>query len=135
VLPGDEARAREAVARLRSAAEEARAQILGCRAELARLDPAFSAHVLQAALRMQAALEAVAGRADNLLANQGGTRDRHRRRVEVLLRPLGERQEEVLGPFPFIARHGIQWIEELLLCYEPFGAEHLLVHLDADAPA
>ena len=46
--------------------------------------------------------------------------------------PRGLPQERVLGPLPWIARFGTEWIHELAREQDPLALEHLVLHLGAD---
>ena len=62
-------------------------------------------------------------------ANRSGQSRRHLRRLNHSLCPRGQAQELVLGAFPFVARYGREWIDELLEELDPLAAEHLSVDL------
>jgi hypothetical protein len=120
-----------ALERLRGIAEEAGSSLRALRPDLARIDRGLAARLRRAAAQVEGLVGGIAERAERVHRNRGGSRGRHLRRVEGTLRPGGGLQEERLGPFSLVARHGRGCLEPVADALDSFGAEHLVVHLGA----
>ncbi|MBK7642660.1 MAG: bacillithiol biosynthesis cysteine-adding enzyme BshC [Planctomycetes bacterium] len=124
----------EVAARLREVGERAAKELLALREALALLDPSLVVQLKRSAGEMEEAATALAEKARRVHGNRAGKGRRHERRVSNLLCPRGEPQERLLGPLPFVARFGTQWLEELAFEHDPFDPVHLVVHLGPDLP-
>jgi len=118
--------------RLRAQEQRAAAELELLREELAALDPSLPVLLRRTTDQVRHALEALAEKAERVHQNKSGKGRRHERRLNNALCPRGEPQERVLGPLPFLARFGEEWVHALALELEPFGAEHLVLSLGDD---
>jgi bacillithiol biosynthesis cysteine-adding enzyme BshC len=120
------------IERMRSITASSAREIESLREELSALDPGLLSQLKRAADQVRSAGEWLADKAERVHQNKSGKGRRHVRRLQNSLCPHGELQERVLGPLPFVARFGEDWPLELLEAMDPFGAEHLVVHLGSD---
>lgn len=130
--PAGSDRAPLAAERLRLAAERAAADLLGVRPDVAGVDEGLAAQLKRLVHQVRGAVEGFAGRVERAARNRAAKSDRHERRLRSSLTPGGRPQQEVLGAVGFIARHGREWLEELVSEIDPFPTEHVLVRLPAD---
>ena len=98
---------------LRALAERSRAELLDQRGPLSQLDPRLAGGLDRAAGQVKDAIEKVAKKAERVHANQSGRGRRHERRANHALSPRGIPQERALGPLPFVAKFGFEWIGTL----------------------
>jgi len=120
------------IGRMRSITAEAARDLEGLREELSELDPGLLSQLKRAGDQVRSAGEWIADKTQRVHQNRSGKGRRHLRRLSNSLRPGGELQERVLGPFPFIARFGEEWPIEVLEAMDPFSSDHLVVHLGPD---
>lgn len=99
------------------------------RRALAEIDPTLGPVVRTAVRGVEEAFRRLKKRVEHVQQNRGGKLLRHARRVNGTLCPDGRPQAEVLSALPWLSRHGRGWVEDLAGELDPFGAEHLLVHL------
>ena len=114
---------------MRAVAERAAEELAALRGSLAALDPSLVVQIKRTADQVRSAVDKLAEKAERVHQNKTGKGKRHERRLANVLCPRGEPQERVLGPFPFVARFGEEWIRELAREIDPFGSEHTVVHL------
>jgi bacillithiol biosynthesis cysteine-adding enzyme BshC len=119
----------QVIADMRAIAVRAARELGTLREPLAALDPSLVAQIKRAGDQMKSAVEKLAEKAERVHQNKSGKGKRHERRLSNFLYPRGMPQERVLGPFQFVARFGEDWISELAREIDPFGSEHLAVHL------
>jgi uncharacterized protein YllA (UPF0747 family) len=117
------------VEELREIASSARAELAERKARLLELDPALASPFKAASRELREAMERLSQKVTRVRAAHGGRRARHRRGVLNGLRPRGRPQDEILGPFELVARHGTDWIEGVGAELDPFAGEHLAFHL------
>jgi bacillithiol biosynthesis cysteine-adding enzyme BshC len=117
---------------LREVAERARRELDELRPALAELDPGLAVQLKRAGDQVRELVGGLADKALRVQRNRAGKGRRHERRVNNVLFPNGSPQERVLGPLQFVARHGVEWIDELLHELDPLGSEHLVVHLPGE---
>ena len=110
---------------LRAIAERSRAELLDQRGPLSQLDPRLAGGLDRAAGQVKDAIEKVAKKAERVHANQSGRGRRHERRANHALSPRGIPQERALGPLPFVAKFGFEWIGALAEELDPFSLEHI----------
>jgi hypothetical protein len=120
----------EVARRIRAAANRAAGELRGLRGELAELDRGLAVQLKRTAGELEELAERLAKRVDRSHANRDGKRGRHGRRLRNTLRPRGRPQAEVLGSLPFLARHGREWLPDLIEELEPLPVEHLIIHLN-----
>lgn len=120
------------IAEMRAVGDSAARNLEALRDDLAALDPALLSQLQRTGSQMRSAAEGLAEKAERVHQNKSGKGKRHRRRLENCLRPAGELQERVLGPFPFVARFGDGWPLELCEAMDPFASSHLVVDLGED---
>jgi uncharacterized protein YllA (UPF0747 family) len=111
-------------------ARDARAALKEQKKALLEVGPTLKPALRVATTELTAALAGLTKKVSYVAANRGGKLDRHRRRLSNGLCPDGLRQGQQLGPFPWIAREGSEWILELCMQLDPFSGEHLAVYLD-----
>jgi bacillithiol biosynthesis cysteine-adding enzyme BshC len=128
----DDPTAPKVIAEMRAVGDSAAKSLQALRDDLAVLDPALLSQLQRAASQMRSAGDWIAEKAERVHQNKSGKGKRHRRRLENGLLPLGELQERVLGPLPFVARFGETWPLELCDAMDPFARSHLAVHLGED---
>ena len=115
---------------LHALAKKARADLLAQKAALNELDPRLAASLGRAAGQVQDKVERVAKKAERVHANQSGHGRRRERRANHLLSPRANPQDRALGPLPFVAKFGFDWLGELLEELDPFAPEHIHCALD-----
>lgn len=119
----------ELVQELRGIAARARRELADRKARLLELDATLASSVKSTSRELEEVLHRLWEKVGRVQANRTGRRARHGRRVENGLRPRGQPQDEVLGPFAWVARYGTGWLEEVVTEIEPFAGEHLALHL------
>jgi bacillithiol biosynthesis cysteine-adding enzyme BshC len=117
---------------LRAIAARAADELRARHGALAELDPGLGVQAKRTAKQLVDLVDKLAEKADRVHRNQHGKGRRHQRRVASLLLPRGEPQERVLGTVELVARHGTDWIGELLGAMDTFPAEHLVVDLEGE---
>jgi bacillithiol synthase len=125
----------EILTRLRGAGERAASELLALREELAKLDRALAQNVARTAGQVRSLVDKLAEKGERVHDNSTGKGRRHVRRAVNSLRPRGEPQERVLGPLPFVARFGRDWIDDLYGELDPFEARHLVATFPAEPAA
>jgi bacillithiol biosynthesis cysteine-adding enzyme BshC len=128
--PGPEA---PVAADLRRAGEQAAALLLAHKPALGELDKGLAANLARAAGQVRDLAQGLAEKAARVQQNNAGTGRRHERRVSNSLMPRGAPQERVLGPLPFVARHGTAWLGELLDQIAPYDMRHMVVTFEEPA--
>ena len=126
---GADETAPQVIADMRAIAARAAQELGALREPLAALDPSLVVQIKRTADQVRSAVDKLAEKAERVHQNTSGKGKRHERRLSNLLYPRGSPQERVLGPFQFVARFGEEWIGELAPEIDPFGSEHLAVHL------
>lgn len=117
------------VAELREIALRAARELAARKQALAELDRGLAANLPRTGDQIRSLVEKLCEKAERVHANRSGRGRRLIRRVTNALCPRGELQERVLPALPFVARHGNEWIRELLDLLGPLATGHLLVHL------
>jgi len=117
------------IAAMREIAERAGRDLVAQKAALAQLDPGLAANLKRTAEQMQALVERMCEKAERVHQNNSGKGQRNLRRVSQAFFPRESPQERVIGPLPFVARHGRGWIEELLAHVPALPREHMLAYL------
>lgn len=128
----------ELVLRLRALAKSQARALLEERDALQALEPSLVVQLKKSSTQIEDLISTLADKALRAHQNRSGKGRRHERRVSNQLFPRGEPQERVLGPLPWIARFGTDWIDQLAREHDPLALEHLVVHLGEDlssAPA
>jgi len=118
---------------LREIARRADRELSARRAALGELDKGLAANLSRTGDQIRTLVEKICERAERVHANRSGRGRRLVRRVTNSLAPRGELQERVLGALPFVARHGTDWIEQLLEPMTPIAHGHLIARF-GDAP-
>lgn len=121
------------LAEITRAKENAQRELVALREALETLDPTLGALLRRTIEQVKNSLDGLAEKTERVHQNKTGKGKRDERRLNNALFPRGEPQERVLGPLHFVARHGEDWIRALAVELEPFGAEHLALHLGDDA--
>jgi uncharacterized protein YllA (UPF0747 family) len=121
------------VDKMRRIARDAAGELAALKSELHEVDPGLAVQLKRACDQVQDVVDKLAEKAERVQQNKSGKGKRHERRVNNTLFPRNEPQERVLGPMPYVARFGEEWIGALQGEIDPLGAEHVVVHLDADA--
>ncbi len=119
----------EVLGNLRAAGERAKKELNELRPPLAELDPGLSIQLKRAADQVVELVNELADKAVRIQSNRSGKGRRHERRANNALFPNQTPQERVFGPLTFVARHGEEWITELLAAIDALGGDHLVVHL------
>ncbi len=127
--PADDAPEPAVLAKLRAAAQRAHDDLDTLRSELAALDPGLAIQLKRTGDSVRNLIDTVAEKAERVHRNKSGKGRRHERRANSVIFPGAKPQERVLGPLQFVARHGEEWIDELLDELDPLGVEHVVVHL------
>ena len=117
---------------LQALAKKTRADLLDQKAALNELDPRLVASLERAAGQVRDKVEKIAKKAERVHANQSGHGRRHERRANYTLSPRGNPQDRALGPLPFVAKFGFDWLGGLLEELDPFAPEH--VHCALEEP-
>ncbi len=123
------------VAELRAIAQRAADELRERRHALAHVDRGLALQLRRTADEVSALVERICARAERVHANRAGKGRRHLRRVTQVLYPRELPQEATWTTLQIVARLGRGWIEELVGELDPLPSEHLLVHVDDDAPA
>jgi len=119
----------EVLAKLRAAGERAKKELNELRPEFGELDPGLAIQLKRTADQVMELVTELADKAVRIQSNRSGKGRRHERRANNALFPNLTPQERVFGPLTFVARHGEEWITELLAAIDAFGGDHLVVHL------
>ena len=122
---GDQPDASPVIADLRALAEQVRQDLLARRGAISDLDRRLAAGLERTASQLRHTIEKVAEKAARVEANRSGSGRRHVRRCNHALFPRGGAQERSLGPLPYMARFGTDWIDDLLRDLDPFAPEHV----------
>lgn len=123
------------IARLRECTARSARELVELRDELAALDPSLVVQLKKSAAQIEDLGATLAEKAARVHGNRSGKGRRHERRVSNLFFPRGEPQERLLGPLPFVARFGEEWLHELAFEHDPFAPVHLVVHLGEEPNA
>jgi len=115
------------VAELREIALRAARELVARKAALAELDRGLAANLPRTGEQIRSLVDKLCEKAERVHANRAGRGRRLVRRVTNALCPRGELQERVLPVLPFLARHGWDWMGELLDALGPLATGHLLV--------
>jgi bacillithiol synthase len=119
------------LAKMRAIAQVAAQDLVALRAEVAELDPGLAPQLKRAGDEIERVVEKLAEKGERVHLNKSGKGKRHERRLNNWLFPRQMPQERVLGPLPFVARFGEDWIRELERDIDPLAPEHVVVMLDA----
>jgi hypothetical protein len=114
---------------LREIGRRARRELLGHQSALAEVDRTLPVLTRRTADQVGKSFGKLCDKVSRVQANRSGKGRKHLRRLNQSLCPRGEAQERVFGAFPFIARYGRGWIDELLGELDAVASEHVLVHL------
>jgi bacillithiol biosynthesis cysteine-adding enzyme BshC len=117
---------------LRAAAERAAQDIEDARAGLEELDRGLAIQARKTAEQVRSLVDKLAAKAERVQRNRTGKGRRHQRRLATALLPRGDAQERVLGPLPFVARFGREWVDELAAAIDPLAPEHMALYFDDD---
>ena len=117
---------------LREIAAHAARELSVQREALAQIDNGLAANLKRTGDQIRTLVEKICEKAERVHQNKSGRGQRHYRRVAHALFPRGLPQERVLGPLPFVARHGRTWIDELFTHVPALPREHALVFLDIE---
>jgi hypothetical protein len=123
---GDDDETQPALEALRRAGERAAEELLAPREQLAEFDRALAQNLARTAAQLRSMVDKLLAKGERVHQNSTGKGRRHVRRLENTLRPRGLLQERVLGPLPFVARYGADWIDALYAELDPFDPNHLL---------
>ncbi len=118
------------IAKLRELGRRIESDVNGLREELEMLDKGLAQSLKRSAFQARSVVDTLREKAERVNQNISGKGRRHVRRVQNSLFPRNEPQERVLGPLPFCARFGTEWIEALARELDPFDPRPLLVSLD-----
>jgi hypothetical protein len=103
---------------------------------MAELDRGLAQSLKRTADQIRDHVGRMCDKAARVHANNLGTGARHLRRLSNTLMPRGEPQERVLGPLPFVARHGFDWVDEVFEHVPAFPQVHrVLVREESAAPS
>lgn len=122
------------VVELREIALRAARELSARKTALAELDRGLAANLPRTGDQIRSLVEKLCEKAERVHANRAGRGRRLVRRVANAVCPRGELQERVLLALPFLARHGTDWIAELLGAMGPIASGHLVVQLPAPEP-
>jgi len=117
---------------LRELAKAQAQALLAHREELQAVEPSLVVQLKKISGQSEDLVTTLADKAARAHHNRSGKGRRHERRAANVLMPRGLPQERVLGPLPWIARYGTEWIHELAREHDPLAMEHLVIHLGAD---
>lgn len=124
---------------LHQAGERAAATLLEQRAALSAFDRSLGKNLSRTVSQVRSMIEKLVSKGERIHQNSSGKGRRHVRRLENTLLPKGLPQERVLGPLPFVARFGSDWIDGLFEALDPFDRTHLVVRFleapSGDGPA
>ena len=120
----------EILARLERAAEEAAQKLLDLRGELSKLDRGLAQNLNRSAGQIKESVRKLRAKASRVHANKSGKGRRHERRAVTALAPRGELQERVLGPLPFLASYGPEFVDALFEHVGPYDARHVLATIE-----
>ncbi|MFM7295919.1 MAG: bacillithiol biosynthesis cysteine-adding enzyme BshC [Planctomycetota bacterium] len=122
------------VTELREIALRAARELVARKAALAELDRGLAANLPRTGDQIRSLVDKLCEKAERVHANRAGRGRRLVRRVTNALCPRGELQERVLPVLPFLARHGSDWIGELLDALGPLATGHILVQFPPSKP-
>lgn len=128
VGPAQAERADSLLEELQEIAAAARRELAQRKARLLELDPTLGSPLKAASREIAEVLRRLSHKVARAGATRSGRRARHGRRVANGLRPEGGPQDEALGPFEWVARHGTDWPDEVAAELDPFAGEHLALH-------
>jgi uncharacterized protein YllA (UPF0747 family) len=117
---------------LRELAKAQARALLAHKDALHAVEPSLVVQLKKSAAQIEDLITTLADKAARAHHNRSGKGRRHERRVANLLMPRGQPQERVLGPLPWIARFGTDWIDLLAREHDPLMLEHLVIHLGSD---
>lgn len=133
-LEGDDDAARSpAAGELRAAARRASELLRELQPLVAEEERGLAQQLKRTADQVEGLVEKLASKLDRVRQNTAGIGRRHVRRVSNGLFPQGKPQERVRGALEFVARHGVDWIDELLPAVEPLPTEHLVAHFPVES--
>jgi len=127
--PAVEVPGSDALERLAAIEDETRARLAAERRGLVEIDPTLLPALKIAKGDIRDNFRRLAQKVEHAQKNRAGKALRHTRRLNARLCPDERPQAEVLPPFTWLARQGPEWIGQLLGELDPFGGEHLGVHL------
>ncbi|MCC7011722.1 MAG: bacillithiol biosynthesis cysteine-adding enzyme BshC [Planctomycetes bacterium] len=127
----DDTPAPQVVVELREIAARAAKELVARKAQLAELDRGLAANLPRTADQIRSLVEKICEKAERVDANRRGRGKRLLRRAGNTLCPRGELQERILGPLPFVARWGTDWIGELFERMTAMPEGHLLASFEA----
>ncbi|MEO6711011.1 MAG: bacillithiol biosynthesis cysteine-adding enzyme BshC [Planctomycetota bacterium] len=116
---------------LREIAVRAARELNDKREALAQVDTGLAANLKRTGEQIRALVEKICEKAERVHQNKSGRGQRHVRRVANALFPRELPQERVIGPLPFVARHGRAWVTELLDQVPALPLEHAIAFLEA----
>lgn len=122
------------IARIRAITDAAAREMESLRANVTELDPPLVSQLKRASDQILSAGDWLTEKVERVHQNKSGKGRRHLRRLNSWLLPRAEPQERVLGPLPFIARFGDDWLREFLDAMDPLTSDHLVLHLGQDLP-
>jgi len=140
-FPGGAGESSPLVERVKEVGAQAAAGIEALRREIVEFDPSLLSQAQRAGKHARDAIEKLAEKIERVQQNRSGKGRRHQRRLASWLAPRGELQERVLGPLPFLARFGEDWLAAMHDALDPFrgGHEgrrgHLVLEVGEDASA
>ena len=122
------------IARIRAIAGAAAGEMDSLRQDVVELEPALVSQLKRTSDQIRSAGDWLAEKVERVQQNKSGKGRRHLRRLNSWLLPREEPQERVLGPLPFVARFGEDWVHELAGAIDPLSSDHLVLHLGQDLP-
>ena len=117
---------------LREVARKAKEELRQHKPRLVELDRALGSILKRSTGQIETAVSKLAEKVQRVQSNRTGKSLRHLRRLNHGLCPNGAPQEDVFGPFPWVARFGSCWIDEFLAQLDPFTVEHLVLYISGD---
>lgn len=117
------------LAKVRAIAREAAQRLAALKAEFNELDPGLASQLKRYGDQIEELVEKLAEKGERVHQNKSGKGRRHERRANTVLFPRQLPQERVLGPLPYVARFGEDWLRELCAELDPLAPEHLIVNL------
>jgi uncharacterized protein YllA (UPF0747 family) len=122
------------IARIRAIAGAAAGEMDSLRQDVVDLEPALVSQLKRTSDQIRSAGDWLSEKVERVQQNKSGKGRRHLRRLNSWLLPREEPQERVLGPLPFVARFGEDWVRELAGAIDPLSSDHLVLHLGQDLP-
>lgn len=120
------------LSRIRGITETAARDMESLRADIMELDSTLLSPLKRTSDQIRSAGDWLVEKVERVHQNKSGKGRRHIRRLNSWLWPREEPQERVLGPLPFIARFGDDWVRELMAAMDPLSSDHLVTHLGQD---